>query len=121
MAEAALEKGFDALGFSSHGYTEFDLRYCMKDEDGYRAKVRALKEVYKGKMEIYLGIEEDAFDHVAREKYDYIIGSSHYLLTNKGFLPIDSSAEHFAACCAQLAVMVRDMGDVHAPNLWNLL
>ena len=28
---------------------------------------------------------------------------------------------HFAACCAQLAVMVRDMSDAHAPNLWNLL
>ena len=98
MANAALEQGFDALGFSSHGYTEFDLRYCMKDEDGYIERVNAVKEAYKGRLEIYLGTEEDAFDHVAREKYDYIIGSSHYLLTNKGILPIDSSAEHFAAC-----------------------
>jgi hypothetical protein len=28
---------------------------------------------------------------------------------------------HFAACCAQLAVMIRNMGDAHALNLWNLL
>ena len=98
MSEAALAQVFDALGFSSHGYTEFDLRYCMKDEDGYIERVNAVKEAYKGRLEIYLGTEEDAFDHVAREKYDYIIGSSHYLLTNKGILPIDSSKEHFAAC-----------------------
>ena len=98
MAKAAFEQGFDALGFSSHGYTRFDLSYCMKDEDGYRARVSALKEAYKGKMEIYLGVEEDAFGHVTRDRYDYIIGSSHYLLTNKGMLPIDLSAENFTAC-----------------------
>ncbi len=100
MAKAAFEEGFDALGFSSHGYTRFDLSYCVKDEDGYVASVSALKQAYKGKMEIYLGTEEDAFAHVAREKYDYIIGSSHYLLTNKGILPIDLSAEQFEGCLA---------------------
>lgn len=28
---------------------------------------------------------------------------------------------HFVACCAQLAVMIQDMSDAHALNLWNLL
>ena len=28
---------------------------------------------------------------------------------------------HFAACCAQLAVMIENMADAHTPNLWNLL
>lgn len=30
---AALEKGFVSIGFSSHGYTPYDLRYCMKDTE----------------------------------------------------------------------------------------
>lgn len=28
---------------------------------------------------------------------------------------------HFAACCAQLAVKIQNMGDAHKLNLWNLL
>ena len=30
-------------------------------------------------------------------------------------------APHFAACCTKLSRMVRDMGDAHQLNLWNLL
>ena len=37
---AALEKGFVSIGFSSHGYTPYDLRYCMKDTDGYIADIK---------------------------------------------------------------------------------
>ena len=32
---SAIEKGFSAIGFSGHGYTPFDLRYCMQDMEGY--------------------------------------------------------------------------------------
>jgi predicted metal-dependent phosphoesterase TrpH len=28
---SAIDMGFDAIGFSGHGYTDFDLTYCMKD------------------------------------------------------------------------------------------
>ena len=55
MILAALEKGFTALGFSGHGYTDFDLRYCMQDWEGYLAEIRRLKEQYRGKIESYLG------------------------------------------------------------------
>lgn len=95
---AAIEKGFCALGFSGHGYTDFDLSYCMKDEDGYIREIKRLKEAYKDKIEIYLGIEEDAFHPVDRARFDYIIGSSHYVRTEKEYLPIDSSGEHFRRC-----------------------
>ena len=29
IATSAIEKGFTALGFSGHGFTPFDTRYCM--------------------------------------------------------------------------------------------
>ena len=39
---AALEKDFISIGFSGYGYTGFDLRYCMKDTDGYLTEIRRL-------------------------------------------------------------------------------
>ena len=58
---SAIEKDFDVIGFSGHGYTDFDLTYCMKDVDGYISEVSRIKEKYKNKIEVYLGVEEDAF------------------------------------------------------------
>ena len=39
----AIEKGFTSIGFSGHGYTPFDLRYCMKDTEGYIKEISRLK------------------------------------------------------------------------------
>jgi len=77
---AALEKGFSAIGFSGHGYTAFDVRYCMKAgaDVPFRAEVRRLQKLYGDKIKIHLGSEEDAFRPVNRSDYEYIIGSSHY-------------------------------------------
>lgn len=87
---AAIEKGLMSIGFSDHGYTTFDLSYCIQDTIGYRAEILKLKEKYKNQIQIYLGIEEDAFSLVDRTQFDYIIGSSHYLCKNNQYLPIDS-------------------------------
>ncbi len=95
---AAIEKGFSAIGFSGHGYTPYDLRYCMKDTDGYINEIERLKEKYRSEIEVYLGIEEDAFAPVDRARFDYIIGSSHYLIKDGKYLPIDSSHDYFLRC-----------------------
>lgn len=95
---AAIEKGFHAIGFSGHGYTPFDLRYCMRDTEGYIAEVKRLKEKYKSEIEIYLGIEEDAFAEVRREDFDYIIGSSHYIHMQGSYYPMDSNINYFEKC-----------------------
>lgn len=95
---AAIEKGFCAIGFSGHGYTPFDTSYCMKDTEGYAREIIRLKEKYKGKIQIYLGVEEDAFAPVDHSGFDYVIGSSHYLRAGGKYLPIDSSPEEFAEC-----------------------
>ncbi len=95
---SAMDKGFSAIGFSGHGYTAFDLRYCMKDSDGYIAEINRLKEKYKNKIQVYLGMEEDAFSPVDRSKLDYIIGSSHYFNINGKYYPIDSNYDYFKKC-----------------------
>ena len=95
---AAIEKGFSAIGFSGHGYTPFDLRYCMKDTQGYIKEISELKRKYSDKIEIYCGIEEDAFSYVPRENFDYIIGSSHYFNIDGKYYPIDSNYDCFKKC-----------------------
>ena len=98
MVLSAIEKGFDALGFSGHGYTDFDLSYCIKDTEGYMAEINRLKEKYKKDIEIYLGLEEDAYCPCDRSQFDYIIGSCHYAKVQGKHYAIDSGAEYFRTC-----------------------
>ena len=96
---AAIDKGFSAIGFSGHGYTEFDLTYCMKDTDSYIATVQDLRARYSSNIEIYLGVEEDAADLLPnRLDFDYIIGSSHYVYVDNRYYAIDSSHDGFKRC-----------------------
>ncbi len=97
---SAMGKGFSAIGFSGHGYTDFDLTYCIKDCDGYIKEINRLKEKYKKEIQVYLGIEEDSFSLVDRSKFDYIIGSSHYFHINNQYYPIDSDYDYFQRCLA---------------------
>ena len=95
---SAIGKGFSSIGFSGHGYTPYDLRYCMKDTSGYKKEILRLREVYRDKIQIYLGVEEDAFSIVNRREFDYIIGSSHYLKVGGEYYPIDSGPSYFEKC-----------------------
>ncbi|MBR7132020.1 MAG: histidinol-phosphatase [Clostridia bacterium] len=95
---AAIEQGFSAIGFSGHGYTDFDSSYCMQDTAGYIAEVKRLKEKYKNKIQVYLGVEEDAHCLVNRADFDYIIGSLHYTRKDGKRYPIDSDYECFKTC-----------------------
>ena len=92
---AALEQGFGSLGFSDHGVTSFDMRYCIQDENVYRAELRRLKEKYAKEIEIYIGIEEESASPIDRSQYDYIIGSMHYLPVGQNYYPIDADAKQF--------------------------
>ena len=47
IVKAAIAEGFDAIGFSGHGYTEYDLRYCMRDVAGYITEIVRRREIYK--------------------------------------------------------------------------
>ena len=98
MVLSAIEKGFDTLGFSGHGYTAHDHTYCMMETEKYLAEVNSLKEKYKGKIEIYAGVEEDITHILDRSQYDYILGSSHYFLIDGKYYPVDSNPKTFELC-----------------------
>jgi histidinol-phosphatase (PHP family) len=96
----AIDNGFVSVGFSDHGYTPRDLTYCLKDTEGYRKEVLRVKEKYKNKIQVYLGIEQDASNPLNRADYEYVISSSHYCDVDGKLYPIDSNPEKFKRCLA---------------------
>ncbi len=99
MAESAIEKGFDTLGFSGHGYTDFDTSFCMKvvRTDLYVEEVTRLKEEYAGKLNILCGIEKDYFSSHPTSRFDYVIGSVHYLYVGGKYVPLDMQVKTMEA------------------------
>ena len=103
MILSAIEKGLTTYGFSEHGYTAFDLRYCLTLEktELYKAEIRALKEKYKDKIEIRLGIELDAFSDHDTSDYDYVIGSCHYVEKDGIYRAVDEKAAELESICRE--------------------
>jgi len=99
IVQKALEKGFDALGFSDHVLTPYDLSYCLRDTEGYIQEIRRLKKKYEGKIELYLGVEEDYGARADRRRYDYIIGSAHYVFFHGKAQPIDFNLDTYLTEC----------------------
>lgn len=95
MVKKAIALGFRGLGFSGHEYSSIDEDFCMSpaDTEKYRGEVLALKEKYKGKIDIYLGIERDYFGDGSDYPYDYVIGSLHYVKAGDTYLPVDYTEE----------------------------
>ena len=82
MVLAAMAKGFTSIGFSEHSYNPFSPLCCkMTTEvtDRYKAEIRRLKEKYRGRLEIFCGLECEFFVDLPTDGYDYLIGSVHYL------------------------------------------
>ncbi len=106
---AAIEKGFDVIGFSGHGYIP-DCTYCMSKEgtEQYVREINRLKAAYREKIKVLCGIEADIRTEFRREKFDYVIGSVHDVEIGGVFYPVDSSPEHF-----KRAIEAFD-GDVYA-------
>ncbi len=95
MAEAAYKKGLSAFGFSGHGYTPFDDSYCMSQEDTnqYLTQIQKLKSEYAGKLEIFAGLEADLFSEYDRCRFDYIIGSVHYIKIGNNYIDVDNTSQ----------------------------
>lgn len=99
MAAAAWKQGFSHLGFSAHGYTWFDPEFHL-DTETYFQTCRKLAENYHGKMEILVGIEQDALaDTELNLQADYLIGSTHYLKFDDRYLAVDYSCEMTREIC----------------------
>ena len=94
MAKAAISRGVTRLGIVAHSFVPFD-SCCIKKEDigKFQAEVRSLKEKYRGKIEIYCGVELDYYSPLGKEGFDYAIGSVHYLKQGGEYFPIDDTPE----------------------------
>lgn len=98
MVQAAIALGFDSIGFSGHGYTPADERYCMTPEktEQYIQVVGGLKEQYADRICIFCGVEYDMFSQWPLEDFDYAIGAMHYLDIDGTMVEFDSSQENVA-------------------------
>ena len=95
MILSAIEKGMTSIGFSGHALTEHDKSYCMSFENTlkYRDDILNLKEKYKDKIKIYLGLEQDYFSVKPIIETDYLIGSVHYVLKDGEYIPVDETKD----------------------------
>ena len=93
----AIELGFESLGFSKHSHMRPN--YYAPDPgvdslEEYCAEILSLKEKYKGRFEIFLGLEADMLYDGSLDGFDYLIGSVHYLGLRGHRVPFDRTAEH---------------------------
>lgn len=95
MVISAIEKGFTDLGFSGHGFTSDDSSYCMTEEGTiqYLRDIDAVKLKYADKINIYRGIEKDYISVESNDKYDFVIGSCHYILKDGIYYSVDMSPD----------------------------
>ena len=98
VVEYAIRKGLLGLGFSDHGYTDFDLSYCMKDIKAYKDKIRFFTDKYKNQIDIFLGVERDFYSDEDINDYDYVIGSLHYIYSKGEYYSVDNSAKMLIKC-----------------------
>jgi len=105
MALAAIEKGFDVLGFSSHAMVpghELDWTLSEKTLPDYADAIRSLAKSLATKIRVLCGIEADYVEggsNPDRKTYasigpDYIIGSVHNVIAPDGaFISVDHTPE----------------------------
>ena len=103
MIKAAIEKGFESIGFSGHSYTDFDAVSSMSPEgtEQYKKEIRALAEKYRDKIKVYLGIEYDFYSDIDTSDFDYVIGSVHCLKFGDVYKGVDCSREMTASIIAE--------------------
>lgn len=89
----AISRGINTIGFSDHSYLSFDERFCIKDYKGYIAEINRLREKYRDKIEILLGIEQDYYSDSYLYDFDYKIGSVHFIKCGEEYISIDHTPE----------------------------
>ncbi len=91
MINAAIEAGIKVFGFSEHSFVDFDPDCGMSEEaeTAYKSEIIELKEKYKDRLDILMGIELDLYTEKEPCGYDFIIGSNHYVKTEGEYVIAD--------------------------------
>ena len=95
MIQAALAHNFISLGFSVHGWTPYEpCHISIEREELYRQELRALREKYRGQIEIIIGAERDALYERDFSQFEYVIESTHGMYDKNGeFFFVDWSED----------------------------
>ena len=104
MICAAIDRGFDEIGFSSHARLPDNEEGNLTPESAvrYAAEIRALAAKYADRISVRLGVEADYIPHDTtpeKARYaslglDYMIGSIHWVVAPDGAqVPVDWSPE----------------------------
>ncbi len=103
LVHEAIRMDMDALGFSSHAPLAGQEDWTMSPEDvpRYRAEILRLRKQYAGRLEIFLGLEQDYYSPPLGEGWDYLIGSVHCVEKGGRLLSVDSLPEDFVRSARQ--------------------
>ena len=95
MLDRAISLGFNSIGFSGHSYMSYSnaVNVSYESTAAYKKRINELKDEYKGKIDVFLGLEFDMLSDDDPSGLDYSIGSVHYLKTKDGIIGFDRSAE----------------------------
>jgi histidinol-phosphatase (PHP family) len=88
-AEAALRKGMTRLGFSGHNVVPFATDWTMPAArlESYLREVREVRDRYRGRLEVFLGMEADFIPGLMSPVapairglgLDFVVGSVHFI------------------------------------------
>lgn len=100
MVLGAISSGCASLGFSEHSPLPACIDpdgWTMRAEDvsSYRAEVLRLREQYRGRLEIFLGLEQDLDSSPPAGDWDYLIGSVHTVWADGIPLSVDEGRDSF--------------------------
>lgn len=113
MAQRAILRGADSLGFSGHSPLPFDNDWSIAPAafDAYLHEARALQQSLAPQLSVFCGLEWDACSPLPTVPLDFMIGSVHY------FPALPDSTRYSVDCSAAMLDECRRVqfaGDVRA-------
>jgi len=101
MVLAALNAGFESVGFSSHCHTGYPFDECgLRDPELYFTELERIKQKYQDRIRIFKGLELESRvlgegRPVIDKRCDYTIGSLHLFRLDGQFFEVDYTKERW--------------------------
>ena len=97
MILSAIAKGLKTVGVCIHSVVDSSIQdyVDLVKEKNFCLDMAGLKEKYEDKIKVFCGIEWDLCTLDSVGKYDYVIGSSHFIKLDGKYFFIDRSEEEF--------------------------
>ena len=94
MVLGAIAAGCETLGFSGHSTVDgADWSMSAEGTEKYIAEIKQLKEKYRDKIEILLGIEYDTRSQCDNSLFEYVIGAAHAVIGDGFSFDVDLAPE----------------------------